>query len=158
MSADLSTYGLANAANASPVQNSATDWDASYAKRMGMHVAQATRTWCKAHFSFTTAGANGARTASNIFTLWGEGSSFSPTITRTGAGVYTIVWPASFDNEMDETETLSFTKAHASLASSTSVGLAQLTGSGTSWTLYGLSTAGAASDLTAGTQIDVWFY
>lgn len=158
MSADLSTYGLTNAANAAPVKNPNTDWDASYAKRMGMHVAQSTRSWCKAHFSFTTAGANGVRTASNVYTLWGEGASFSPTITRTGAGVYTIVWPASFTNEMSETETLSFTKAHASLSSSTIVGFANIVGSGTSWTLYGLTTGAVASDLTAGTQLDVWFY
>ena len=158
MSADLTTYGLQNVANAAPVQNPNTDWDASYAKRMGMDLAQATRAWPQAHFSFTTAGTNGARTASNIFSRWGNGASYSPTITRTGTGVYTIVWPASFTNEMLETDTLSFTKAHASISSSTIVGFANVVGSGTSWTLYGLSTAGAASDLTAGTQLDVWFF
>jgi hypothetical protein len=156
--ADLDTYGLRNAANDVPVKNPNSEWDASYAKRMGNDLAQLTRPALKAHFSFTTSGSNGARTASNVYTLWGNGASYAPTITRTGTGVYTIVWPASFSNELGETETLSFTKAHASLASSTIVGFAQLVGAGASWTLYGLTTGAVASDLTAGTQLDVWFY
>lgn len=156
--ADLTTYGLQNAANSQPVKNPSSEWDASYAKKLGADVAQMTRPLCRAHFNFTTSGSNGARTARDVYTLWGNGASFAPTITRTGTGVYTIVWPASFVDDQGNTETLSFTKATSSLSSSTVVGFAQIVGSGASWTLYGLTTAAAASDLTAGTQLDVWFF
>jgi hypothetical protein len=155
--ADLSTYG-GPFSNGVPTQDASTEMDAAYANKLMEDAAQLTRPPCKAHFSFTTASGNGVRTASGVFTLWGNGASYAPTITRTGTGVYTIVWPASFVDGLGVTESLSFARAHASISSSTVVGFAHLVGSGTSWTLYGLSTVAAASDLTAGTTLDVWFY
>ena len=143
--------------DAQPVEDPSTELSADYYERMAEDVAQCTRTAKRAILVFTTssgATANPVRTQ----TCWGDTLSYAPVITRSSAGVYTLTYPASFFDGLNQTETVSFFAAHGQVSSLTEDGYVRCTVSGAviNVRVYNSST-NALSDFTSGTtEVTIW--
>lgn len=67
-------------------------------------LAQLTRSATRVAVDFLTLGSNGfVDPVANIThaTLWGRDGSLKPTVERTGAGLYTVQWPTTFNDGLD---------------------------------------------------------
>lgn len=156
--ADMDRYGGIKT-DRKPVFDPTTEMSAADDMRRSCDLAQLTRTGAKVWIRFETRGTNGTLTISARSTVWGDTNTYDPTTaTRTAAGIYTLTWPASFNDELSEAETVSFVAGRANIADSGDFGFSNVVVSGNSATVYLANTAGAASDLTAGTLIDLWLY
>ena len=101
--------------------------------------------------------AAGDSTPASTKTFWGGGETVFPTtVTRTGAGAYTITYPATFDDLNGNAETLSFYDAVGHVRSTTVIGHVQCTASGATVSVQIWNSAFAASDLTVGTVISIY--
>jgi hypothetical protein len=101
--------------DAFPIENPETDMDAAKANRLYEDSAQMTNTSTKACIVFDTV-ASGSATVSGIRSQWGNGDAQKPTVERTNTGLYTVTFPASFDDGLDlpdSVETVSFFDADA---------------------------------------------
>jgi hypothetical protein len=156
--ADLESYGGAKQ-NAQPVEDASSEVDATTEwNKVVNDLAQLTHTAPRAILTFPTVAA-GNSTPASTKTFWGNASSeFPTTVTRTGTGAYQITYPASFDDYLENAETVSFYAAHGHVASGTVFGLVQCTVSGAVVNVYTLDATFALTDLTAGTNIVVWIY
>jgi hypothetical protein len=83
--------------------------------------------------------------------VWGSDNSLKPTIARSGAGVYTITWAATVDDELGEEHTVSLRRAWANVEGTTAyVALATVT-SANVVTVRVFDMAGAANDAVGST-------
>lgn len=156
--ADLDTYG-GTFTDAEPVVDPTTQMAASYDMKRSADLAQLTRNVMKVWIRFETRGTNGALTISARSTIWGDTNAYDPTTaTRSAAGTYSLTWPASFNDLLATAETVSFTRGHGSIADTTEVGFINVVPSGATAAVRVFDATGAASDLTAGTLIDVFLY
>ena len=152
---DIQTYG-GEKTDADPVEDPTTDLAASDWNQLINDAAQMTRTAAKVILQFPTISTETNTTPSATKTQWGSGASYYPTtVARSGTGAYTITYPASFVNELGDTETVSFWEATGSVSSATVYGHVQCTASGAVITLKVFDAAGAAVDVTNGTTITV---
>lgn len=96
-------------ADATPVSNPTSQVAATEWNREAEDLAQLTRTSNRSIIKFTTVAA-GNPPANTVFqrSHWGTGDTGKPTITRTGAGAYTLTFGASFVDALSETENISF--------------------------------------------------
>lgn len=156
--ADLARYG-GQKSNAGPIKDPTVQMDADDDNRRSCDLAQLTRTGAKLWFRFETRLSNGTVSVVARSTYWGDTNSFDPTTAeRTAAGVYEFTWPSSFNDELLEAETVSFTRGKSNINSSTDFGFHNVRASGAGCAVYIADTSGTPDDLTAGTQIDVWLY
>lgn len=93
--------------DATPVENASTDLSAAKFNRCGVDVAQGTHTIPKAVVTFTCVAAGNPTNAAHK-SQWGDGAGQLPTVTRTGAGRYSVQYAATFTDELNEVETLAF--------------------------------------------------
>jgi hypothetical protein len=95
------------------VRDPTSQMSADKGNRVFEDVAQGTRTVTRARVLFQLATSGSTISASNVThtSVWGSGSSEKPTVTRAGAGEYTVTWAASFDDALGETESVVFTYA-----------------------------------------------
>ena len=159
LDATLATYG-APYANAEVVDNPNTQCDADLFNRQSEDVAQLTRTGYRAIVKFTpVAGAPFTLAAADVQvrTMWGDGTAYKPTVAKTGNGLYTITFAASYTDGLAESESLGFLYAHASLIGATIAPpplITSLTANVVGLTV--LSSAFAASDLAGANAAVVW--
>ena len=156
--ADLDTYG-GTFTDAEPVEDPTTQMAAAYDMKRSNDLAQCTRNVMKVWIRFETRASNGTLTISARSTIWGDTNSYDPTTaTRSSSGVYVLTWPASFNDLLATAETVSFTRGHANICSSVDAGHVNVITSGATATVYIFDATGSASNLTAGTLIDVFLY
>jgi hypothetical protein len=93
--------------DATAKENGQTDLGADQFNRLGVDVAQGTHTLNKAIVTFACVAA-GNPTNTTHKSQWGDGAGQLPTVTRTGAGRYSVQYAATFTDELSEVETLSF--------------------------------------------------
>lgn len=143
--------------DAAPIEDPSTELSAAYYERLAEDVAQGTRAACRAILVFTTSAASPA-TAVRTQTCWGDTLSYAPVITRTGVGLYTLTYPASFLDGLNEAETVSFFSAKGEVSSLTEDGYVRCTVAGAVINVVVRNSAtNAASDFTAGTtEITIW--
>jgi hypothetical protein len=96
--------------DAEPVEDPTVEQSADYANRLHEDVAQLTRTTFKAWVKFVPTGVAAPTTvvASAGRSHMGTGGGNLPTIAKTGTGTYTITYPASWTDDTDEDEDISF--------------------------------------------------
>jgi hypothetical protein len=92
--------------NVGPVANPQGYVSEAKMNRFLEDVAQMTRTATRAQVHFIP----GATDPDVLWhwTIWGSSPSEAPTIDRTGTGLYTVTYPTSLIDALDEEETLSF--------------------------------------------------
>lgn len=108
--------------NEEAVVDPVSEVDAVFLDRTLCDVAQLTVATGFTWFSFvtTTDAAPVTVSAANVSVsgVWGNGSPAKPTVAKTATGVYTLTWPASFDDELvgvpnmdsvSETQSVAFT-------------------------------------------------
>ena len=93
--ADLDTVG-GTFVNADAVIDPTTDMDAAFQNRLTAQVAMLSHTAPRAMCRCTVFG--GVITRADHDAVWGSTSAVAPTVARSGAGVYTITWAASYDD------------------------------------------------------------
>ncbi len=79
--------------------------------------AHMSRTSVKARVSFDTVG-SGNPTVATASSHWGLGVAQHPTLVRTGPGLYTITYAATYDDANGVTETVGFDDARVTVRSS----------------------------------------
>lgn len=143
--------------DAQPVEDPSTELAAPYYSRIAEDVAQCTRTAKRAIIVFTTSAASPANVV-RVQTCWGDTLSYAPVVTRTGAGLYTLTFPASFFDGLGESETVSFFSAKGEVSSLTEDGYVRCTVTGAVINVVVRnSSTNAASDFTAGTtEVVIW--
>lgn len=159
-SSAVTDYG-AQKANEYAVKDPRTQFDAAEYNKIALHLSQVTHTAPKVILHFPTISTLTTTTPSATQTQWGNGSggsyAYYPTsVTRTGTGAYTIVYPSSFTNEYSASETVSFLWAKGAVSSTTVYGHVQCAVSGATITLTVFDATGAATDITNGTTLTVW--
>lgn len=95
------------------VRDPSTQMGSEKGNRLLEDVAQMTRTTPRAMVAFQLATSGSSIDPANVThtTVWGSGSTPKPTVTRSGAGEYTVTWPSSLDDELGVTESVVFTYA-----------------------------------------------
>lgn len=108
IASDLTTFG-APYINAKSVEDPEAELDSDYYNRMAEYVGQLTQVPLRAVVKFTTYNASPVPTTQVWHrSLWGDGSSTKPAVTRTGVGLYTITYASSINNGLSEAESVSF--------------------------------------------------
>ncbi len=98
--------------NYAPVEDPTTDLDADADNKTRLDVAGMTETCARAWCCFVGNAATPTDPASNVHgAVWGSTAPVKPTVTRTGAGVYTITWPASVTDELSAAHTVNLRRA-----------------------------------------------
>tara|TARA_B100000949_G_C14158751_1_gene398101 strand:+ start:202 stop:678 length:477 start_codon:yes stop_codon:yes gene_type:complete len=101
-----------------PVSNPETQVAAAEMNRYMEDLAQTTRTVLRAAVKFPT-GVVSPVPAVSVFhrSIWGSGSAQKPVVTRTGVGLYTVTYAATFTDALGTIETVAFFGGHASVES-----------------------------------------
>jgi hypothetical protein len=107
---DIDTLGGVKV-NLAPVEDPTTDLDADEDNIQRCDVAMMTHTAIKAWARFTASNATGTMVLVAHDAQWGNGSGVTPTLARSGVGVFTVTFPATVSDELDETHTLNFRAA-----------------------------------------------
>ena len=119
----LQSYG-APYNNADPVEDPETEIADDLLNRALEDLAQTTRTIERANLNFTTTAVAHPTTVGTATidhdTVWGSGVSTRPVITKTGQGLYTITFAASYNDGLAVSETVSFLRGFADAMSSDS--------------------------------------
>jgi len=96
----ITTYGGVFADYGVSVVDPTTDQSADDFNKMSASVAMMTNTAIRAWAIFTTAATTGAMALQSHGAVWG--TSVAPTLARSGAGVFTVTWPSTVDDELGE--------------------------------------------------------
>ncbi len=101
----LATYG-GELVDLLPITDPTTDRSAASANAAYASVAGMTHTalrcWCR----FTAAATTGALVLQTHDAAWGSSLAVAPTLARTGTGTFTVTWPATFTNELGDTQSV----------------------------------------------------
>lgn len=159
---DTSTYGMPQSPQVGwvnfqgiPKTDPQTDQDASEMNVEVSDLAQMTRMTFQARIVFTTNSSNPIAVVRHD-ALWGNGSLVVPTVSRAGLGHYTITWPASVTDPLNNTVPILLHDAHAQIDGSGLGGFAQtFTSSANTVEVYTFDTSFAASDLGSA-NVKVW--
>lgn len=115
---DFASYGGA-LANYAAVEDPTTDEDASWRNLYAANVAAMTQTIARAWCAFEGHGTTPVDPASNIHgAVWGDSLGVKPVVERTGTGVYTITWPETVSDELNEEHTVNLRRCWASVSGS----------------------------------------
>ncbi len=108
LSKTLGSYGGPHV-DAKPVENPQSQVSASSYDRQSEDTAQMTRTAARSTVEFlTNASTNPPAGDVSHESVWGSGDAQKPTVTRTGTGLYTITWAASYTDELGVSESVNF--------------------------------------------------
>lgn len=121
-------------------------------------VAQLTRVPMRVVARFLTANTSNPTTIDYAKTQWGTGTSYKPTVARTGVGLFTVTFAATYDDGLGETESLALTDADAKQELLAAAFTPRLTYARASSNLVYVALytiAGALTD-TTGDRITVW--
>jgi hypothetical protein len=118
----LAAYGGEMRNYSDPVDPT-TDEDASYRNKYAANVAMMTHTVTRAFRSFlgSTAGATAIADPSSGSihdAVWGDSAAVKPSATSIPSGTYDIIWPATVNDELGTSHTLSLRRAWANVESS----------------------------------------
>lgn len=91
-----------------PVEDPRGQLSADHYKRLTEDVAQMSRVVPRAILVWKTKGSGVVGTPVRTRTAWGDTLSYAPTIARTGAGLYTLTYPASFVDGLSVSESISW--------------------------------------------------
>jgi hypothetical protein len=138
-----------------PVKNPASQASADEYNRVLEYVAQMSRTVPRVMASFpTTLAANPVLT--DHATVWGSGIDQTPTIVRTGAGVYTVTFAASYLDGLNVSENVSFLFGWGNVAGATFAHPQVEVTSAAVLTLRLFDAAGVATDAGGGVLVTVF--
>lgn len=153
----IDTYG-GQFTDALPVEDPETEIAAATHNRMAEDVAQVAGTSKKFTVTWQTLAGAGVVSAANVSVRshYGTGSAAKPTITRGAtAGLYSVVFAASYVDGIAATETTSFANVHGWVESITVFGVVQGRRNGTTIDVQIFDAAGAATDLPLGTVVGI---
>lgn len=143
------------------VEDATTEISSTFDNRLHEDTAQMSRTTRKVlvQFPTTSAGAPATVVATAGRSHAGVSSGLLPTVSKTATGRYTLTWPSSFTDALQEAETLSLTFARGSVMHNTTFGRVQCTAAGANVVLVSVITNNAGtdtlSDLGGGITIEV---
>jgi len=95
-----------------PVENPETQMSSTYANKLIEDAAQLTRTKHTAIVMFDTV-ANAAvyvlpANTITVRTVWGDGASYKPVVTKTNVGLYTVAFSTSYSDGLSVSENVAF--------------------------------------------------
>lgn len=149
----LSTLGGA-LSNAWPVVDPTTDLDADADNKNRCDVAMMTHTALRAWCAFTTAATTGALARVGHDAMWGNASAIAPALARTGAGTFTLTYPATVYDELGVGHALNFRAGFGQSRAVADDGVKVVATAPNVLTVY-LRVAGVLAD-GVGTTIDVF--
>lgn len=156
----LSTYGGA-LNDYSPVIDPTTDESAAYRNKYAANVAMLTHTAARAMRSFV--GATGATPTDPVSgfvhdAVWGNTAPLKPVVARTSAGLWTVTWAASVNDELAVAHTVNFRRARVAVeCGATLFHVTCAVTAANVITVRGWTNAGVADDLN-GLVVTVWGY
>ena len=125
-----------------------TDLDASYWNALAATVAMGSRMFPRCEVAFT--GASSAPTVSSFEAVWKGATETAPTTARTGAGVFTLTFPTSVNDELAVAHTLNLVSVRGWAEGSTAYHV-QASASANVITVRVFDMAGAANDAVGAT-------
>jgi hypothetical protein len=118
-SATYDTYGGAKT-NYAPVEDYSTDEDAADRNEYVADVAGMTHTAVRCWRRFLGNAVTPTDPGSNVFdNVWGNDLADKPTVARTGAGVYTVTYPATIVDDNGTTRSINLRGGWANVEGST---------------------------------------
>jgi hypothetical protein len=109
---DLAAYGGAYS-DARPQSDPLTQVASDSINLLMEDTAQLTRVPIRVMAMFTTNNVTDPAVIDYGRTQWGTGVSYKPTVTRTGVGLFTVTFSATYTDGLDETESLALVDADA---------------------------------------------
>lgn len=149
----LATYGGAKQ-NYSQVENPLTDMDALQWNIAATSMAAATHTVTRGWVRFTTSATVPALIAHDA--VWGNGSSVTPVVARTGAGVFTLTFPTTVTDENLVTHPVNIRGAWGDLRGNTFANAARRDVTSPNVITVYTAASGSANDI-AGSTIDIFY-
>lgn len=104
---DLATLG-GTKTNAHPVEDPTTDLDAAQDNKQRCDVAMMTHTAPRAWARFTAAATTGAMVLVAHDAHWGNTAPVAPVLARSSAGIFTLTFPTSVNDELAVAHTTNF--------------------------------------------------
>lgn len=139
-----------------PVEDPTTQQAAAFYDRHAEDTAQMTRTSDKALFTFSTSsGGAGAITVSDGRSHAGVGAGQLPVGAKVSTGLYTFTFAASFEDDLEEEEIVSFGYGGGRVKHLATAGHVQVTGASNVISVAVFDMAGVLSDLGGGIPIEV---
>lgn len=144
--ATINTYGGPKT-NYSPIEDATTDESADDRNEYVADVAGMTQTAMRAMCRFVGHGTTPTDPASNVhFAVWGNDVSVKPTVANAGTGVYTITWPTTINDELDEEYSINLGAAWANVEGSTLYFVQATVTAPNVVTVYVFNSSGAANN------------
>jgi hypothetical protein len=140
--------------NGGIVEDATTEMSAAEDMRRSEDLAHLTCTSRRAGVRFATATSGGAITPSAGRSHWGAGSNL-PTVERTGTGLYTVTYAASYVDALGVDEDVIFFEASGHVESLATAGKVQCTVASNVISVAVFNAAGSLSDLGGGINIFV---
>lgn len=142
----FSAYG-GELANYAPIEDATTDEDASWRNLYAMNVAAMTQTATRAWCAFVGHGTTPTDPASNVHgAVWGNALGVKPTMARSSTGVFTITYPTSVNDELNESHTVNLKRCWVNVEGATLYHVQATVTSPNVITVYVFNSAGAAND------------
>lgn len=142
--------------NSGLVSNPQTDLAASQFNQLCADTAGMTRTATRAWARFTTAASTGAMALNDFDTVWNEvTTNTNPVEARTSTGIFTLTFPATITDSLNNTYTVNFRRAAVQVEGSALYFATCSVSSANVITCYVFNTAFAAND-AVGTVLHVW--
>lgn len=156
-SSDISTYGLPSGGfvdyQGLGVVDPTTDQGAAQFNVSAADLAQLTRLGGRAWCQITTSATTPTLVKHNA--MWGNGGGVAPVIARSGAGIFTVTFPATVTDPLGNSVTINLQDAHASIVGSSLAGFVQCAVTAANVvTVYTFTTGFAVNDI-AGTTVRV---
>lgn len=138
----------------SQIVSVATDWSADNVNSAFGDVAAMSRTAIRTFAQFITSAT--APTLVNFDAVWKTNTPTLPVIVRTGAGIFTVTYPASVTDELGNAQSLNLRSGVGNISSTSTFGFCNVVVSSSNvLTIYLANVAGSANDLV-GVTIQVY--
>lgn len=142
--------------DAYPVEDPTIEMSSAEDMRRSEDLAEMTRTTDHVLLKFpTSTGANGPVTPISGQSHMGTGSGVLPTVAKVGTGLYDVTYPTQFTDTLGTVEPISFSYSSGRVKSLSVAGHVQGTEAGRILHVAVFDMAGALSDLTNGTTIEI---
>ena len=149
---DIDTYG-GEKSDYAPIEDPTTDTAASEFNSLKCSVAMGSRTAVRAWVKFTTHATTPVLVSHDA--VWGNSVSVAPTVTRTGAGIFVVTWPAYVDDELGTAHSLNLQLGWSNVSSTTCYFTQASVNTANTVAVYTFNTSFAANDI-AGNNITVF--
>lgn len=142
--------------NYAPVEDPVTDLDAGFDNSSRCNIAMMSHTAPRSWARITLAATTGALVLVAHDAMWGNALAVAPALARTSAGIFTLTYPATVDDELGDEHTVNFRDAWANhRLTSAALFLNVVRTSANVLTLYVRDAAGALTD-SVGTNVAVF--